>query len=163
MRIGIAADHGGFALKQALEARLRRVGHELVDFGAALLDPDDDYPSFVIPLAEAVAGGRLERGIAICGSGVGACIAANKVAGCRAGLLHDPFSARQAVEDDDVNVMCLGARVIGEALARELVQVFLAARFSGEERHRRRLAQIAACEQMPNSEFGIRNCGVVGP
>jgi ribose 5-phosphate isomerase B len=147
MKIGIAGDHGGFVLLRRLGEVLREAGHDTVDFGANELDPDDDYPSFVIPLAQAVARGDVERGIALCGSGVGACIAANKVPGVRAAVVHEVFSARQGVEDDDMNVMCLGARVIGEALALELVWVFLAAEFSGATRHIRRLGQIAQLER----------------
>ena len=146
MRIGIAADHGGFGLKEVLKAALRGEGHEVVDFGAPELDAGDDYPDYVIPLARAVAGQEVERGIALCGSGVGAAIAACKVAGVRAALIHDTFSAHQGVEDDDMNVLCLGSRVIGTSLAGELVRTFLAARFSGAERHRRRLAKVAALE-----------------
>lgn len=146
MRIGVAADHGGFSLKEQLANALRGSGHEVVDFGASSLDLRDDYPDFVIPLARSVAGGAVERGIAVCGSGVGASVAANKVPGIRAGLTHDVFSARQGVEDDNMNLICLGGRVVGESLAWDLVQVFLAARFSGAERHRRRLAKIAALE-----------------
>lgn len=146
MRVGIAADHGGFALKEQIAASLRQAGYEIVDFGAYHAEHDDDYPDFVIPLARAVAGGDLARGIALCGSGVGASIAANKVAGVRAGLIHDVFSAHQGVEDDDMNVFALGGNVIGAALARELIQVFLDARFSGAERHRRRIAKVQALE-----------------
>jgi ribose 5-phosphate isomerase B len=118
----------------------------VVDFGAYQLTPDDDYPDFIIPLARAVATKRVERGVALCGSGIGASIAANKVAGVRAGLIHDVFSARQAVEDDDMNVFCLGGKVIGSALALELIQVFLTARFSNAARHRRRLKKVQALE-----------------
>jgi ribose 5-phosphate isomerase B len=146
MRIGIAADHGAFALKCQLQDSLRTSGHEVLDFGAHALDMQDDYPDFVIPLARSVAVGEVERGIALCGSGVGASIAANKVPGVRAGLIHDVFSAHQGVEDDDMNVCCLGGKVIGTALAWELVQTFLASRFSGAERFRRRLAKIEAIE-----------------
>ena len=146
MRIGIAADHGAFALKFKLQDSLRTSGHEVLDFGAHALDMQDDYPDFVIPLARSVAVGEVERGIALCGSGVGASIAANKVPGVRAGLIHDVFSAHQGVEDDDMNVCCLGGKVIGTALAGELVQTFLASRFSGAERFRRRLAKIEAIE-----------------
>jgi ribose 5-phosphate isomerase B len=146
MRIGIASDHGGFALKAQIAAKLGDAGHELRDFGAHALNPEDDYPDFVIPLAKAMASGDIERGVAICGSGVGASIAANKIPGVRAGLIHDVFSARQGVEDDDMNVFCLGGRVIGDGLALELIQTFLAARFSGAERHKRRLAKIQAIE-----------------
>jgi ribose 5-phosphate isomerase B len=145
-RIGVAADHGGFELKQYLEARLREAGHQVNDFGDHRAQPDDDYPDFVIPLARAVARGELDRGVAVCGSGVGACIAANKVPGVRACLIHENFSARQGVEDDDLNVICLGGLVVGHETAWALVQTFLAARFSGAERHRRRLAKVAALE-----------------
>jgi ribose 5-phosphate isomerase B len=146
VRVGVAADHGGFRLKQSLIAVLSRAGHELLDFGAHELNAGDDYPDFVLPLAQALAAGEIARGIAVCGSGIGACIAANKVVGVRAGLIHDEFSAHQGVEDDNMNLMCLGGRVIGDALAIELVQKFLAARFSGAERHRRRIAKVAALE-----------------
>ena len=108
MRIGIASDHGGFALKTAIAPKLGGAGHEVLDFGNLVLNPADDYPDFVIPLARSIASGDIERGIAICGSGVGASIAANKIPGVRAGLIHDVFSARQGVEDDDMNVFCLG-------------------------------------------------------
>ena len=147
MRIGIAADHGGFALKGELCRSLRFIGYDVVDFGADQLDPADDYPDFVIPLARAVAAGEVERGVALCGSGVGASVAANKVSGVRAGLIHDVFSARQGVEDDDTNIFCLGGKVIGSALALELIETFLAARFSGAQRHLRRLAKVRALEQ----------------
>ncbi len=146
MRIGIAADHAGFALKTQMAFALQAAGHELKDFGPGKLTLDDDYPDYIAPLARAVAAGELERGIAICGSGVGACVAANKVPGVRAGLCHDNFSAHQGVEDDDMNLLCLGSRVVGPALAQELAQTFLGARFSGAERHRRRLAKVAALE-----------------
>lgn len=146
MRVGLAADHGGFELKARLAEELPRDGSEIVDFGASTLDPNDDYPDFVIPLARAVAAGEVERGIAICGSGVGASIAANKVPGVRAGLCHDHYSARQGVEDDAMNVLCLGGRVIGFELARDLAQAFLRAGYRGEERHERRLLKITALE-----------------
>lgn len=151
MRIGIAADHGGIILKRQLTEALRGSGYELVDFGAHTLVPDDDYPDFVVPLAEAVAKGEVERGIAICGSGVGASIAANKVKRVRASLIEDVFSAHQGVEDDDMNVICLGARVIGYALALDLIKTFLNARFSGAPRHQRRLAKVAALEDQEES------------
>jgi len=147
LRIGLAADHGGFALKQYLERRLREDGHAVNDFGDHHADPEDDYPDFVGPLAHAVARGEVDRGVAICGSGVGACVAANKVPGVRACLIHEAFSARQGVEDDNLNVICLGGLVVGQEIAWALVQTFLAARFSGAERHRRRLAKVAALEQ----------------
>lgn len=147
MRVGVAADHAGFALKEELAAALRDAGHEVVDFGAATLVPLDDYPDMVVPLARAVARGEVERGVVACGSGVGACVAANKVPGVRAGLICDAFSAHQGVEDDDMNVICLGGRVVGFALAWDLTRTFLAARFIGGERHRRRLAKVAALEK----------------
>jgi ribose 5-phosphate isomerase B len=146
MRIGIAADHGGFALKVEMAQSLREAGHEVVDFGAYQLTLGDDYPDFIIPLARAVAAREVERGLGLCGSGVGASVAANKVAGVRAGLVHDVFSARQGVEDDDMNVFCLGGKVIGSALALELINTFLTARFSDAPRHRRRLAKVQALE-----------------
>jgi ribose 5-phosphate isomerase B len=147
MRIGLAADHGGFSMKERMSADLRAAGFEVVDFGARDPDPADDYPDFVIPLARAVAAGNLDRGIALCSSGVGASIAANKVAGVRAALIHDAFSAHQGVEDDAMNVLCLGSQVVGYSVAWELVRAFLAASFSGAERHRRRLAKVAALER----------------
>jgi ribose 5-phosphate isomerase B len=147
MRVGIAADHGGFNLKGQMAVSLRGSGYEVVDFGAHQLDPEDDYPDVIIPLARAVAAGEVERGVALCGSGVGASIAANKVAGVRAGLIHEGFSAHQGVEDDDMNVCCLGGNVIGPALAWELIETFLTARFSGAPRHQRRLAKVQALEE----------------
>lgn len=152
MRVGVAADHGGFELKVKLAEALRGAQHELVDYGAEHFRPEDDYPDFVIPLAEGVARGEIERGIALCGSGVGACMAANKVRGVRAALVSDVFSAHQGVEDDDMNLICLGGRVIGYALAWDLVQTFLQARFTGAERHRRRLAKVAALEAGPEKK-----------
>jgi ribose 5-phosphate isomerase B len=154
MRIGIPSDHGGFALKNEIAAKLRSSDHEVFDFGAHALDVADDYPDFVIPLARALAAGEIERGVALCGSGVGASIAANKIAGVRAGLIHDVFSARQGVEDDDMNVFSLGGRVIGDGLALQLVETFLAARFSGAERHRRRLAKVRAIEEPGDGSLG---------
>ena len=147
MLIGIAADHGGFGLKAQLTAALKAAGYEVVDFGAHELVPGDDYPDFVVPLARAVARGEVTRGLAICGSGVGACVAANKMPGVRAALITDSFSAHQGVEDDDMNVMCLGGRVTGSALSWDLVQIFLNARFKGVERFRRRLEKVTALER----------------
>jgi ribose 5-phosphate isomerase B len=147
LRIGVAADHGGFDLKQFLEARLREAGYSVNDFGDHRSHADDDYPDYVIPLARAVARGEVDRGVAVCGSGVGACIAANKVAGVRACLIHENFSARQGVEDDDLNVICFGGLVVGPETAWGLLQTFLAASFSGAERHRRRLAKVAMLER----------------
>jgi ribose 5-phosphate isomerase B len=147
MKLGIAADHGGYELKGVMYSFLKNLGYELVDFGAYELNTKDDYPDFIIPLAEAVASKKVDRGIAICGSGVGAAIAANKVAGVRAALIQDHFSAHQGVEDDDMNLICLGGRVTGFMAAEEFVTSFLNAKFSGEERHRRRLEKIQALEQ----------------
>jgi len=146
MRIGIATDHGGFRLKEALLSQLRAAGHEVVDFGAHRLSEDDDYPDYVVPLARAVAALEVECGVAICGSGVGASVCANKVQGIRAALIHDHFSAKQGVEDDHLNILCLGGRTVGPAVAWDLVQTFLAATFSQAERHLRRLGKVAAVE-----------------
>jgi len=146
MQVGIAADHGGFGLKQELLVQLRAAGHEVVDFGAHNLMPDDDYPDFVIPLAQAVAAGDVDRGVAICGSGVGASVCANKVKGVRACLIHDHFSARQGAEDDHLNVLCIGGRTTGPAVAWDIVQTFLAAKFSQDERHLRRLGKVSVLE-----------------
>jgi ribose 5-phosphate isomerase B len=146
MRIGIAADHGGFELKEQLTAALKTAGYEVVDFGAHELITGDDYPDFVAPMARAVVKGEVFRGLAICGSGVGACVAANKIPGVRAALITDSFSAHQGVEDDDMNVMCLGGRVTGYALAWDLARTFLLAQFKGEERFKRRLAKVKTLE-----------------
>ena len=146
MRIGIATDHGGFGLKEELLARLRAAGHEVLDFGAHSLNSGDDYPDFVVPLARSVAAGESERGVAVCGSGVGASVCANKVSGVRAGLILDHFSARQGVEDDHMNIICLGGRILGSAAAWDLVEAFLAAEFSKAERHLRRLGKVDALE-----------------
>jgi len=146
MKIGICADHGGYVLKNIIHEFLIKMGYEVVDFGAFKLDDEDDYPDFVIPLARAVAINELQRGIAICGSGVGASIAANKIAGVRAALIQDHFSAHQGVEDDDMNLICLGGRVTGFASAQELILAFLKATFSGAERHLRRLQKIKQLE-----------------
>ena len=146
MRIGIATDHGGFPLKEDLLARLRAVGHEVVDFGAHSLEPGDDFPDFVTPLARAVAEGSVERGVAVCGSGVGASVCANKVPGVRAGLVADHYSARQGVEDDHMNVICLGGRTTGAYTAWDILEAFLAAEFGQAPRFLRRLAKIAALE-----------------
>ena len=146
MRIGIATDHGGFDLKEELLKQLREAGHEVVDFGAHGLNQGDDYPDYVVPLAEAVAAEKVDRGVAICGSGVGASVCANKIRGIRAALIHDHFSARQAVEDDHMNILCMGGRTVGPAVAWDLVQTFLAAEFSQAPRHLRRLGKIALLE-----------------
>ncbi len=147
MRLGIATDHGGYGLKEELLGELKAAGHEVVDFGAHVLNTGDDYPDFVLPLARAVVAGDVERGIAICGSGVGAAVCANKVLGARAGLIHDHFSARQGVEDDHMNIICMGGRTVGPAVAWDLVQTFLEAEYSQAERHLRRLAKVAAAEK----------------
>ena len=146
LRLGIASDHGGFALKTELTASLSAMGYDIEDYGAFKLTLDDDYPDVIVPLARAVAARRIDRAVALCGSGVGASVAANKIPGVRAGLINDVFSAHQGVEDDDMNVLCLGGKVIGPALALELVQTFLHAQFNGAARHRRRLAKVQALE-----------------
>jgi len=145
LSVALSADHGGFDLKNELATRLHQM-YEFFDLGAHTFDPNDDYPDFALAVAQAVASGQAQRGILICGSGVGACIAANKVPGVRACLCHDTYSAHQGVEHDDMNVLCLGSRVIGIELATELVKVFLNANFSGETRHCRRLEKILAIE-----------------
>lgn len=144
--IGIASDHGGFHLKKLLKNLLKEQGYQVKDFGAHELDPADDFPDFVIPLARAIADNEIEKGLAICGSGVGACIAANKIKGVRAALITDTFSAHQGVEDDHMNVICLGARITGESLAWEIIQAFLFATYKTEERFLRRLKKIGELE-----------------
>ncbi|RMG49901.1 MAG: ribose 5-phosphate isomerase B [Acidobacteria bacterium] len=153
MRIAIGADHAGFLLKQELVTYLKESGHDVLDLGTHSTEPVD-YPDFAEAVGRALIEGRADRGILICGSGVGASVAANKLPGIRAGLCHDTYSAHQGVEHDDMNVLVLGARVIGPALARELVQTFLAAKFTGEERHRRRLKKVKALETRRASEIG---------
>lgn len=145
-RIGVASDHAGFALKEYILKMLIADGCEVIDFGNKQLDPNDDYPDFVIPLAKAVASKEVERGVAICGSGVGASIAANKVSGVRAALINDHFSAHQGVEDDDMNLICLGGRVTGFAAAQEFIIAFLSTEFTGAERHIRRLQKVKQIE-----------------
>ena len=147
MRIAIGADHAGLPLKQELAPWLQAQGHELVDFGAHEFDRNDDYPDYAEAVARAVASGEAQRGIMVCGSGVGACVTSNKVKGVRACMCHDTYSAHQGVEHDDMNVLCLGARIIGGELAREVVMAFLGAEFSGEERHQRRLNKLLAVER----------------
>ena len=146
MKIGFATDHGGFNLKEPILKALNDSGHVVKDFGAYSLNPEDDFPDFVVPLARAIAQGEVERGIAVCGSGVGASFAANKIRGVRSALIHESFSAHQGVEDDDMNLLCLGGRVIGVALALEIVQIYLAAHHVEAERFERRLAKVAALE-----------------
>ncbi len=146
MRIVLGADHAGFEMKQELVSYVRSLGHEVVDVGASSGTSPDDYPDFAEAVGMVVRDGRAERGILICGSGVGASVAANKIPGIRAGLCHDTYSAHQGVEHDDMNVLVLGSRIIGPALARELAESFLAAKFSGEARHVRRLGKVKAIE-----------------
>lgn len=146
MKIGIATDHGGFELKETIHQYLLELGHEVVDFGAYSIDKNDDYPDFVIPLANAVSSKEVERGIAVCGSGVGASVAANKVSGVRAALINEHYSAHQGVEHDDMNILCLGGRVIGVVTAQELVSAFIDAVFTAEDRHLRRLNKVKALE-----------------
>jgi RpiB/LacA/LacB family sugar-phosphate isomerase len=147
MRVAVGSDHAGFPLKATVIAELQALGHEVLDLGDDGTDPNDDYPDFAKAVSLAVQAQRAERGVLICGSGVGASAAANKVRGIRSALCHDTFSARQGVEDDDMNVLALGARVIGPALAKELVQAYMTAKFSGLERHVRRLGKITAMEE----------------
>jgi ribose 5-phosphate isomerase B len=146
MRVAIGADHAGFELKQIIGDYLRSAGHAVIDVGTDSDEPVD-YPDFAEALSKVVVGGQAERGVLICGSGVGASVAANKIPGIRAGLCHDCYSARQGVEHDQINILVLGSRVIGSALAQELVDAFLAAQFNREERHRRRVEKINALEQ----------------
>ena len=147
MKIAISADHGGFALKPVIAGQLKELGHEVIDCGAYNLDPADDYPDWSLKVGQAIQRGEAERGVIICGSGVGACIAATKMRGIRAALCHDTYSAHQGVEHDNMNVLCLGARVIGEELAKELVRAFATARFSGDERFQRRLNKVLEIEK----------------
>lgn len=147
MKVAFAADHAGWMLRARIVEELTAMGHEPVDCGPRAIDPGDDYPDRSEAVGRAVLEGRADRGVVVCGSGVGAAVAANKLRGVRACMCHDSFSARQGVEDDDMNVLCLGARVIGEELAAELLRDFLGARFSGAERHRRRLGKVDALER----------------
>ena len=146
MRLGIATVDGGFGVKEELVARIRAAGHEVVDFGAHSLNPDDDYPDYVVPLGQAVVAGKVDRGVAICGSGLGASVGANKANGVRAGLLHDHFSAKEGVEDDPTNILCMGGRSVGPEVAWDLVQTYLATEYSSARRHLRRLGKVAALE-----------------
>ena len=147
MRVAVGADHAGFPLKDRMMDVIRAAGHDLVDCGADRVIPGDDYPDYAERVATAIREGKADRGVLICGSGVGASVAANKFDGIRAALCHDTFSAHQGVEDDSMNILCLGARVVGPALAEELVVTFLRARFSEAERHARRLAKVVAFER----------------
>lgn len=147
MRVAIAADHAGFELKASIAAEIERLGHAVADLGAHSYDADDDYPDYAEASSKAIVGGEADRAVLICGSGVGASIAANKIHGARAALCHDTYSAHQGVEHDDMNVLVLGSRIIGVELARELVGAFLRAKFSGEARHVRRLEKVMALER----------------
>jgi ribose 5-phosphate isomerase B len=147
MKIAIAADHGGFPLKADMVALLTQAGHEPIDLGAHEYIAGDDYPDYALLVGKAVQSGQAERGIVICGSGVGACIAANKMKGIRAGVCHDTYSAHQGVEHDDMNVLCFGARIIGVELAREIVLAFVNATFDTSERFQRRLNKVLALEK----------------
>jgi len=146
MRVAVGADHAGVPLNELAIAELRRLGHEVVDVGTHDSTKPDDYPDYAVAVGEQVASGRCERAVLVCGSGVGVSVAANKIRGIRAGLCHDTYSAHQGVEHDDMNVLCVGARVIGPELMLDIVRAFINARFTGEDRHRRRLAKITALE-----------------
>ena len=152
MRIAIGADHGGFELKPQLAEHMKGLGYEVIDVGAHSLEPLDDYPDFARAVAETVAEHKADRGIMVCGSGVGASVAANKVRGIRASVCHDTYSAHQGVEHDDMNVLCMGARIIGFEMAKELVNAFITAKFTGEERHQRRLGKVLEMEAEFNQE-----------
>ncbi|HKE22523.1 MAG TPA: RpiB/LacA/LacB family sugar-phosphate isomerase [Bryobacteraceae bacterium] len=147
MNVAVASDHGGHPLKMRMIEELRRLGHAVTDLGGDGTNPVDDYPDYAKAVAEAIQGGHAERAVLICGSGAGACVAANKFHGIRAATCHDSFSGHQCVEDDDCNVLCLGARVIGPELAAEVVRDYMNAKFSGAERHKRRVAKVASFEK----------------
>ena len=157
MRVGVAGDHAGFESKNFAAEVLRGLGHDVVDYGPASYDPTDDYPDFVFRLADAVAAGEVERGVLACGSGVGASVAANKVSGVRAAVCHDTYSAHQGVEHDDMNVLCVGGRVVGAEVERELITAFMSAAFTGEERHVRRLNKVLDRER--NAPSGLSPSG----
>ncbi len=154
MRVAVGTDHGGFPLKSPIIDELHRLGHETIDCGAYAYEPADDYPDFAAAVARAVQTSVADRGVLICGSGVGASVAANKFAGIRAAVCHDTYSAHQGVEHDDMNVLCIGARIVGSELALELIRTFVGAAFSNEERHRRRLGKVLGFERtfMPEKE-----------
>lgn len=156
MRVAVSGDHAGFELKNTVAAWLKEWGHEVVDLGAHSYDKDDDYPDFAEASAIAVASGKADRGVIVCGSGVGACVVANKVPGVRAGICHDTYSAHQGVEHDDMNVLCIGGRIIGPEPAREVVKAFIGAKFSGEDRHLRRFNKLVAIEQRFSGGKSIR-------
>lgn len=147
MKIAIAADHGGFELKESIKSFLDKSGIEYTDFGNLVYDKNDDYPDFTIKVAKAILNGEIDRGIVICGSGIGASVVANKFRGIRAAICHDTYSAHQSVEHDNLNVLCLGGRIVGTALANEIVQAFLNAKYSNEERHNRRLEKLNLLER----------------
>lgn len=147
MKIAVAADHAGYGLKQIVVNDLHSAGHEVVDLGTHDPGQEDDYPDFAQLACDAVRRGDAQRAVVVCGSGVGICVAANKFPGIRAGLCHDHYSAHQGVEHDDMNVLCLGARIVGQEVAREIVQTFIAAKFSEEARHQRRLAKVQRIEE----------------
>ncbi len=147
MRIAVGADHAGTPVNEAVIAELQRLGHEVTDLGTHDPSKADDYPDYAAEVADEIISGRCERGVLICGSGVGVAVAVNKTPGIRAGMCHDTYSAHQGVEHDDMNVLCMGARVVGPALMLDLVRAFMAARFTGEERHRRRLEKVTALER----------------
>jgi ribose 5-phosphate isomerase B len=159
MRIAVGADHAGVVLRELVINELRRLGHEVVDFGGCDPTSADDYPDYAVVVGSEVAAGRSERGLLVCGSGVGVSVAANKIAGIRAGLCHDTYSAHQGVEHDDMNVLCIGARVIGSELALEIVHAFIGARFQHVPRHERRLAKVLAIETARE----LRNPEVANP
>jgi ribose 5-phosphate isomerase B len=146
-KVAVAFDHGGFSLRERVLDQLQKAGCEILDQGAYEYDAEDDYPDFAVKAARAVQDGQADRAIIVCGSGVGACIAANKLPGVRAGICHDTYSARQGVNHDDMNVLCLGGRIIGEELVSELIDAFLSASFSDGEKYTRRLNKIAAIEK----------------
>lgn len=146
MRIAIGADHGGYTAKAPVRELLESQGHEVIDLGAHSYDAVDDYPDFAKAVAECVAAQRADRGVMLCGSGVGAAVAANKVRGIRASVCHDTYSAHQGVEHDDMNVLCMGARIVGEELVKEIVDSFVSAEFSGEDRHKRRMQKVLDME-----------------
>jgi ribose 5-phosphate isomerase B len=152
MRIAVGADHGGYPLNERVIDELRAAGHEIEDFGTHDADQPDDYPDYALAVGRSVQSGRAEIGILICGSGVGASVAANKLKGVRAALCGDTYSAHQSREHDDCNVLCLGARVVGRELALEIVRAFVNARFTGEERHRRRLAKVNEIERLSDEK-----------
>jgi ribose 5-phosphate isomerase B len=156
MKVAIGGDHAGFELKNEVAKLVGECGFEVLDVGAYQYDASDDYPDFALAVAEAVVGREADRGIVVCGSGVGASVAANKIVGARAALCHDTYSAHQGVEHDDMNVLCLGSRVIGVALAGEIVRAYLLAQFSGEERHQRRLNKVLAAESRQFSGSGAK-------